>query len=186
MIPGDCGNKHCRRVRRGLRRARRRQEYARKHHGWDCPCLSCRYWSRVLRFIVYPLCAVVAALVFFMIFLVWTAVPARSADLVGVASWYGPGFYGNTTANMEVYSGDCLTAATTALPLNVCARVTRTDDGQSIVVWLNDRGPYVEGRVIDLSRAAALHLGLLDIGVTEVLVSVVECETEKEETHDPE
>jgi len=106
--------------------------------------------------------------------------------VAGIASWYGPGFYGNLTANGEVYTGDSLTAATTKLPLNVCARVTRTDDGSSIVVWLNDRGPYVEGRVLDLSRAAAVHLGIIDTGLAPVLVSVVPCETEKEVCHDSE
>ncbi len=155
-------------------------------HGWECPCPSCRYWSKAMKFVVYPLCWVVALLVAFMIFLAWTVVPARGADLVGVASWYGPGFYGRTTANGEVYTGDCLTAATRALPLNVCARVMRTDDGQSVVVWLNDRGPYVEGRVVDLSRAGAHHLGLLDRGLAPVVVSVVDCEIEKEVSHDAE
>ena len=123
-----------------------------------------------------------------LIVLVCDAVPAHGHQRMvsGIASWYGPGFYGNLTANGEVYTGDSLTAATTKLPLNVCARVTRTDDGSSIVVWLNDRGPYVEGRVLDLSRAAAVHLGIIDTGLAPVLVSVVPCETEKEVCHDSE
>ncbi len=72
-------------------------------------------------------------------------------DETGIASWYGPTFYGKYTANGEIYDGNALTAAHRTLPMPVNVRVTNLDNGKSIVVRVNDRGPYARGRIIDLS-----------------------------------
>ncbi len=97
----------------------------------------------------------------------------RSAGrtITGVASWYGPGFVGNPTATGAPYDPERLTAAMLAVPLGTIVRVT-TDDGLAVVVLVNDRGPYVDGRVIDLSRAAARRLGFS--GLKKVTVEVLE------------
>ncbi len=79
-------------------------------------------------------------------------------QLQGEISWYGPGFYGNKTANGETYTGNEMTAAHKSLPFGTLVRVTW--QGRSIVVRINDRGPYIDGRVLDLSRAAATALGM--------------------------
>ena len=76
-------------------------------------------------------------------------------DETGIASWYGPTFYGKHTADGEIYDGDALTAAHRTLPMPVNVRVTNLENGKSIVVRVNDRGPYARGRIIDLSRRAA-------------------------------
>ena len=79
------------------------------------------------------------------------------------ASWYGPGFYGNLTANGERYSGRGLTAAHKHLPFGARVRVTDQHSGKSIVVRINDRGPYISGRCIDLSPDAKAALGMNDL-----------------------
>ena len=84
---------------------------------------------------------------------------------VGVASWYGPGFHGKRTASGERFDQNDLTAAHRKLPLGSEVKVTNLENGRSIVVEINDRGPYVKGRVIDLSKAAARRLGIVEDGV---------------------
>jgi rare lipoprotein A len=79
-------------------------------------------------------------------------------ELQGEISWYGPGFYGNRTANGETYTGNEMTAAHKTLPFGTLVRVTW--NGRSIVVRINDRGPFIPGRVLDLSRKAAQELGM--------------------------
>jgi len=81
-------------------------------------------------------------------------------DKIGTASWYGDKFHGKPTANGETYDKNALTAAHTTLPLNSYVIVTNLDNGKSIKVRLNDRGPFIDNRIIDLSEAAA---GILDI-----------------------
>ncbi len=88
----------------------------------------------------------------------------------GLASWYGADFDGNPTANGEVYDMDLFTAAHKTLPMPIHARVTNLENGESIVVRINDRGPFVQGRIIDLSRAAAQELGFLNQGTARVRV----------------
>lgn len=88
----------------------------------------------------------------------------------GVASWYGPGFEGRQTANGEIFDSSLLTAAHRSMRLPSRARVTRLDTGESIIVRVNDRGPYIDGRLIDLSHAAAQALGFEDDGLAEVRV----------------
>jgi rare lipoprotein A len=94
-------------------------------------------------------------------------------DETGVASWYGPTFYGHRTANGEVYTAGDLTAAHRTLPLPVNVRVTNLDNGKSIVVRVNDRGPFAKGRIIDLSERAAELLGYKDKGTARVRVTFV-------------
>lgn len=92
-------------------------------------------------------------------------------DETGIASWYGPTFYGHRTANGEKYDGTAFTAAHRTLPMPVNARVTNLDNGKSIVVRINDRGPYAKGRIIDLSEAAARALDVIRTGTARVRVT---------------
>lgn len=93
-----------------------------------------------------------------------------SYDRVGSASWYGELFHGRRTANGEIYDMDSLSAAHPTLPLPVYARVTNLNNGRSIVVRINDRGPYVRDRIIDLSRRSAELLGFRSHGTATVRV----------------
>jgi len=93
----------------------------------------------------------------------------RSVE-TGLASWYGPGFEGRQTANGEIFDSTQLTAAHRTMRLPSRARVTRLDTGASVIVRVNDRGPYIDGRLIDLSHAAAEALGFTDDGLIEVRV----------------
>ncbi len=78
----------------------------------------------------------------------------------GKASWYGPRFHGRLTANGERFNTNDMTAAHKTLPFGTKVRVTNTKTGQSVVVRINDRGPYAHGRVIDLSKASARPIGV--------------------------
>jgi len=91
----------------------------------------------------------------------------------GVASWYGPGFVGRHTANGEIYDPGQLTAAHRSLPFNTQVRVTNLVNGMSVVVRINDRGPFKRNRVIDLSRAAAEHIGMLREGTVPVSLELL-------------
>jgi len=92
-------------------------------------------------------------------------------DETGIASWYGPDFYGKYTANGELYDGNKLTAAHRTLPMPVNVRVTNLENGKSIIVRVNDRGPYARGRIIDLSRRAAELLDVVQNGTARVRVT---------------
>jgi rare lipoprotein A (peptidoglycan hydrolase) len=87
-----------------------------------------------------------------------------------VASWYGPGFVGHLTSDGETFNPNELTAASKTLPLGSHVRVTNPDNGRSVVVRINDRGPFVRGRSLDLSRSAAQQIGLTAEGVGPVRV----------------
>ena len=91
-------------------------------------------------------------------------------DEIGIASWYGPKFHGRRTANGEIFDMNLLTAAHPTLPMPVRARVTNLENGKSIIVRINDRGPFAKDREIDLSRKAAEVLGFRDKGTTQVRV----------------
>ena len=91
----------------------------------------------------------------------------------GVASWYGDPFHGRQTANGEIFDQHALTAAHPSLPLPSLARVTCLESGESVIVRVNDRGPFVGDRVIDLSRAAAEAIGMIDSGLAEVRVEAL-------------
>jgi len=86
------------------------------------------------------------------------------AEIVGCASYYGKEFHGKRTASGEVYNMYALTAAHRTLPFGTLVRVTNWKNGKSVVVKINDRGPFVEGRTIDLSYAAARRIGLMATG----------------------
>lgn len=94
-------------------------------------------------------------------------------DRVGVASWYGRAFHGRRTANGERFDMHALTAAHPTLPLATLVRVTNLDNGRSIAVRINDRGPFAGGRIIDLSRAGARALGFEARGTARVRVTVI-------------
>lgn len=91
----------------------------------------------------------------------------------GVASWYGPTFHGESTSNGEKYDMYAMTAAHTTLPLPTYARVTNLKNGRSVVVRINDRGPFVANRLIDLSYSAAAKLDMLKEGTTLVEVKAL-------------
>lgn len=100
-------------------------------------------------------------------------------DETGIASWYGPDFHGKYTANGEVYNMNDVTAAHPTLPMPSIVRVTNLDNGRSIVVRVNDRGPYVRGRIIDLSRRAAQLLGMIGTGTAKVRVQILADESKQ-------
>ena len=91
----------------------------------------------------------------------------------GMASWYGPGFDGNYSASGEIFNASDLTAAHLTLPFGTLVRVVNMDNNQSVVVRINDRGPYLHDRVIDISTAAANMIGLISSGVAPVRLEVL-------------
>lgn len=103
-------------------------------------------------------------------------VSARALGLPaeGVASWYGPGFAGRRTANGEIFDPTQLTAAHRTLPFGTQVRVTHLANGLSVVVRINDRGPFRAGRIIDLSRAAAERLRMIGGGTATVRIELVQ------------
>jgi rare lipoprotein A len=91
----------------------------------------------------------------------------------GQASWYGPGFYGNRTANGEIYRPGTMTAAHRYLPFGTQVRVTNLRNGRTAIVRINDRGPYSGGRIIDLGEGAASYLGVRSTGLAPVRLEVL-------------
>ncbi|HEY9013068.1 MAG TPA: septal ring lytic transglycosylase RlpA family protein [Devosia sp.] len=98
--------------------------------------------------------------------------PQGYAD-AGQASWYGADFHGRRTANGEIFSANAITGAHPTLPLPSYVRVTNTDNGRSVVVRVNDRGPYIHGRIMDLSYRAAEILGYANRGTGNIAVSYI-------------
>lgn len=96
-----------------------------------------------------------------------------SYDKIGIASWYGPQFHGKMTANGEVFDMNLLTAAHPTLPIPSLVRVTNLDNNKSVVVRVNDRGPYARDRIIDLSRRTADLLGFIHKGTARVRVTYI-------------
>ena len=94
--------------------------------------------------------------------------------MIGISSYYAEDFHGKLTANGEVYDMYGLTAAHKTLPLNTIVRVTNLDNEKSLILRINDRGPYVKGRILDCSYGAAKKLGFLSNGTTQVRVEVIE------------
>ena len=99
--------------------------------------------------------------------------PAVAETFTGLASWYGKKFHGRLTASGERYDMAALTAAHQTLPFGSRVRVTNLANGRSVVVVINDRGPFAKDRLIDLSHAAAKKLGIVNDGVAEVRVDVL-------------
>ena len=89
------------------------------------------------------------------------------------ASWYGPGFHGRRTANGERFNQNSLTAAHKHLPFGTRVRVTNRYNGKSVIVRINDRGPFIGGRALDLSREAAAQVGMIRSGHAPVCYSEV-------------
>jgi rare lipoprotein A len=105
----------------------------------------------------------------------WTAASAQSVQPLsetGIASWYGAPYHGRRSASGETYDQENLTAAHRTLPFGTKVRVRRLDRDASVVVRINDRGPFVKSRVIDLSHAAAVQLGITGGGVAPVTLEV--------------
>ena len=94
-------------------------------------------------------------------------------DNTGIASWYGDQFAGKLTANGEIFDPELVSAAHKTLPMPSVVRVTNLDNGKSLIVRVNDRGPYVTGRIIDMSRAGARLLGFKDEGIARVRVQIL-------------
>jgi rare lipoprotein A len=99
--------------------------------------------------------------------------PAFADNQVGVASWYGDHWQGRVTASGQRFDERKLTAAHRTLPLNSEVRVTNIETGRSVEVTITDRGPYVHGRVIDLSKAAAKKLGIVKQGLVPVEIKMI-------------
>jgi rare lipoprotein A len=113
----------------------------------------------------------VAALLATLAFPSLAAKPGQTQE--GIASYYHDSLHGNKTANGEIYNKNKISAAHKTLPLGSKVRVTDKRSGKSIVVRVNDRGPFVKGRIIDLSRRAAKELGIIQRGITPVKVEVL-------------
>ncbi len=103
-----------------------------------------------------------------------TSRPRPGGDVqTGIASWYGGKHHGGPTASGERFNKNSMTAAHRTLKMGTRVRVTRKKNGRSVVVRINDRGPYSKGRIIDLSEAAARELDMIDDGIAQVRVEVV-------------
>ena len=92
---------------------------------------------------------------------------------VGIASWYGPKFHGRKTASGEKFNMYKLTAAHNFLPFGTIVRVVNLANGRSVIVRINDRGPFKKGRIIDLSYAAAKRIGIISKGTEKVKIEVI-------------
>lgn len=100
--------------------------------------------------------------------------PVQRASEKGLASWYGTPYDGQPSASGEIYHQEELTAAHRTLPFGTLVRVRRLDNQKSVVVRINDRGPFIQSRVIDLSRAAARLLGMKSAGLAPVALEVLD------------
>jgi peptidoglycan lytic transglycosylase len=97
-----------------------------------------------------------------------TAHPDAGKRIAGLASWYGQQHHGRRTASGELYDMNKLTAAHRTFPFGTRLRVTNVENGRNVVVRVNDRGPHVDGRILDLSQQAATTLGMIEAGVARV------------------
>ena len=101
------------------------------------------------------------------------ATNSLEAHQIGLASWYGPRFHGRRAASGEIFNQHQLTAAHRRLPFGTQVKVTNLDNGKSVLVRINDRGPYVKGRILDLSRAAAHELEMTEDGTVRVKLEIL-------------
>lgn len=111
-----------------------------------------------------------------LLFLVFLVTPAWGYQLEGIASWYAGKFQGRLTANGETFDTNQFTAAHRELPFNTIVRVRNMNNGRTVVVRINDRGPFIDNRVIDLSRAAAEHLDMATAGLAPVRLEILHYE----------
>ena len=100
-------------------------------------------------------------------------VPKVGLQLRGIASWYGPNFHAKKTSNGETYNMYAMTAAHKELPMNTMVKVYNVENGKSVIVRINDRGPFVDGRIIDLSNTAAHKIDMVKKGTARVTVTVL-------------
>lgn len=106
---------------------------------------------------------------------------AKAGDIyIGIASWYGPNFDGKLTSNGEVYDMDALTVASKILPMNTVVSITNLSNDKSVIARVNDRGPFVKNRIVDLSREVAMRLDVYKNGTAKVRVEVLGYYSEKE------
>ncbi len=94
-------------------------------------------------------------------------------SMTGIASWYGKRFMGKKTANGEIFDPEKMTAAHRRLPMGTIVKVTNLKNGRETVVRINDRGPYIPGRIIDLSRAAARQVDMIKRGLAPVRMEII-------------
>ena len=109
--------------------------------------------------------------------------PFLFSDQTGYASWYAGKFHGRKTANGETFDTYKFTAAHKTLPFDTIVKVKNLENGKTTVVRINDRGPFVEGRIIDLSYAAAKEIGIIERGVTKVSLEIIEGDAGKAENY---
>lgn len=102
---------------------------------------------------------------------IWKDIKEYTAE--GLASWYGPGFHGRKTANGEIYDQYAISAAHKSLPLPCYIHVTNLENGRTLVVRVNDRGPFVGDRLLDLSYGAAARLGIVEHGVVRIKIDLI-------------
>ncbi|HEX2341685.1 MAG TPA: septal ring lytic transglycosylase RlpA family protein [Vicinamibacterales bacterium] len=118
------------------------------------------------------------------------AVAAAGGDpvvktIVGRASYYGPGFHGRRTASGEIFDMYELVAAHRTLPLGTVARVTNLANGRSVTLRINDRGPYIKGRILDVSKGAAKALAFVRDGTTRVRIDILAKTRHSQNPRDP-
>ena len=115
----------------------------------------------------------------------WVLPSSNGYKETGIASWYGTKFHGRLTSNGEVYNMYGMTAAHKSLPIPCYARVTNIENGRSVVVRINDRGPFHGARLIDLSYVAAMKLGYANKGTANVLIEVIDTEVHPQTLANP-
>jgi rare lipoprotein A len=115
----------------------------------------------------------------------WVLPSSNGYKETGIASWYGTKFHGRLTSNGEIYNMYGMTAAHKSLPIPSYARVTNVENGSSVVVRINDRGPFHGARLIDLSYVAAMKLGYADKGTAKVLIEVIDTEVHPQTLANP-
>ncbi len=123
--------------------------------------------------VVFSGCALVSSPVYVSHGVSAVSVVTSGVEMRGTASWYGLPFHGRKTANGETYDMNGLTCAHRTLPFGTILLVTNLGNGRSVRVRVTDRGPFVSGRIVDLSRGAAVALGMLDTGTAQVSLKVV-------------
>lgn len=114
------------------------------------------------------------SIVVLYLMVLWVAGCSEHTLQEGKASWYGPGFHGQRTSSGEIYNENDTTAAHRSLPFDTIVRVINEENGKYVEVRINDRGPYVDDRIIDLSRSAADAINMLDTGTAQVRLELVE------------
>jgi len=120
---------------------------------------------REILFIAIALILVVVAVIYLTTY--------EHYDQVGIASWYGPGFHGKRTASGEIYDMYAYTAAHPTLPFGTIVKVVNLETKKSVVVRINDRGPFIKGRIIDLSFTAAQQIGMIEKGTAKVGLKII-------------